>query len=258
MKCSPPFFCSLACTPKHSGLGLIVENAMRFGGSPQYFMSVYREHLYNHLAEYDNGILPNGKVRIAISQLDGSQTNLNNSAVWVVDDFTSRLDLVNAVSASSYIPCISGLDTYTVFRNQPVLDGGYANGFEDFCPGGNVDPEACLKVGTWYVGPLGNFTCDPNFCDCTVPVNDRMDRVKTLYQNDAYVDRWALNVVANRCPPGPPFDQAYNGSAPYPLPDFVPQYSTIPDIHPVRLRVVCSVGGKGDQKDEGRGRAAEI
>jgi hypothetical protein len=222
---------------------MMIDNAMRFYGAPQYFMSVYRERLLNQFARPDAGTLPNGKVRIALSQLDGSQTNLNNSASWIVGDFTSTMDLANAIAGSSYIPCLSGLDTYTVFRNQPVIDGAYGNGFEDFCPGGDV--QACLKLGTWHVGPLGNFTCDPQYCDCATQAADRTDRVKTLYSNDAYVDRWALNIVANRCPPSTN-PAAYAGLDPYPLPDFVPQDSTRPDIHPVRVCVLWA--GKGENR----------
>lgn len=181
-------------------------------------------------------------MRVALSQLDGSKTNLNGSASWVVDDWADRADLVAAIAGSTYIPCLSGLQTFNVFRNQPVIDGGYGNGFEQLCPGGDTSSAACLKLGTWYVGPLGNATCDPVHCDCSRgPDPERNDRVTALYENNPYVDRWALNRVADRCPPAEA-PNAFVGSDPYPLPDFVPQYSTIPDIHPVRtIRTIRTI-----------------
>jgi hypothetical protein len=38
-------------------------------------------------------------------------------------------DLIANLLGTSYLPCYSGPTTYTIFRNQPVLDGAFGNGF---------------------------------------------------------------------------------------------------------------------------------
>lgn len=109
-----------------------------------------------------------------------------------------------------FIPCWTGLTTYTHFRNQPVIDGelgcsrppppplpllpslpstspwrpsvfapagGYANGFKQLCPGGNV--KNCIKVATWYVdGPFANTSCDPERCSSCAPTAERAEPIR--------------------------------------------------------------------------------
>lgn len=71
----------------------------------------------------------------------------------------------------------------TDFRNEPVIDGGFGNGFEELCPGGNTG--AC-KAASWYVDPSVDSTCDPVICEeayktgCTAP--ERSDCVKPIYK----------------------------------------------------------------------------
>ncbi|KAI8472321.1 MAG: hypothetical protein J3K34DRAFT_503879 [Monoraphidium minutum] len=97
-----------------------------------------------------------GRVRVALSQLDGSKPSLENSASWVIDKWSSKGDLIACLRSTDFLPCFIGLTTYDVFRNSPVIDGGYANGFEQLCPGG--DTARCLKVdpagdvASWAVG----------------------------------------------------------------------------------------------------------
>lgn len=71
------------------------------------------------------------KVTIAISQLDSRKTDFNDSAVWLVDQYANDRELASAMTATSHLPCFSGLTTYTVFKGQPVVDGAFANGFEE-------------------------------------------------------------------------------------------------------------------------------
>jgi hypothetical protein len=40
-----------------------------------------------------------------------------------------RADVMSALLATSYLSCFSGPTPYTIFRNQPVMDGGYSTGF---------------------------------------------------------------------------------------------------------------------------------
>jgi hypothetical protein len=128
----------------------------------------------------------NGKVRVALSQLDGSKTVLKDSASWVVNDFADQADLISALTGTDYISCFSGRHTYTLFRNSPVIDGGYGNGFEQLCPNGRTETGACIKVASWFVGDKADATCDATRCKklaiSQCKSNDRTDRVTRLYK----------------------------------------------------------------------------
>lgn len=186
----------------------------------------------------------NGLVRVGISQLDASSTSLNNSATWVVDEWESARDLLSCLTSTDYIPCFTGSSTYTIFRNQPVIDGGYANGFADLCHNGADD---CLKVSSWYVGPLADHTCDSGVCPAAAATNcssaDRTHQVTELYQNGEYVDQWELTQVQQRCP-----GSVFGSLPPYPLPEFVPHSgwndTTIPDIYPGRYNDLPILDGR--------------
>jgi hypothetical protein len=38
-------------------------------------------------------------------------------------------DVVSALVSTTFLPCASGPSTYTIYRNEPTIDGSYANGF---------------------------------------------------------------------------------------------------------------------------------
>lgn len=59
-----------------------------------------------------------------LSQLNAGSVYLNNSAAWPTRKWRSRYDLAGALAGTNYIPCLSGPDTYTTYRNEPVIDGG--------------------------------------------------------------------------------------------------------------------------------------
>lgn len=173
-----------------------------------------------------------GRLRIAISQLNGNQNKtLNDSATWQVDSFKSKLDLIAALAATTYIPCTSGMTSFTTFRNQPVVDGGYSSAFPQLCK----TPDKCLRIATYVVGPLVNETCDPVKCpdasmckgtNASSPGRD--DTITKLYRNGKYVDQWPLNVLRERCP-----TQAWPGEPPSPMPLWVAQeHGMMPHIHP--------------------------
>jgi hypothetical protein len=75
------------------------------------------------------GSAVNNCMRVALSQLDASQTYTNNSASWIVNRWDSRQDVMATLLATNYISCYSGPTVYTYYRNQPVIDGGYSSGF---------------------------------------------------------------------------------------------------------------------------------
>jgi hypothetical protein len=166
--------------------------------------------------------LVNGKVRIGLSQLDATKPSLDNSATWVVSSWNSTQDLVDALTATDMIPCFSDTTAFSIFRNQPVVDGGFANGFEDLCPGGNT--ANCIKVASWVTGPLADQTCDHNVCGASCASVDRpaSSKVYQLYDNPADRSSWAINAV-NKC-------QGTNTIVP--MGAFIPQNSTLPDIYP--------------------------
>lgn len=196
-------------------------------------------HLNIMVDETLNALLPenvtaivNGKVRIAVSQLNANSTHLNGSASWVVSKWSSKADLLSCLMATDHIPCWSSQNVYALFRNQPCVDGGYANGFRQLCK----NASNCLTVSTYYVGQLGDKACDAKLCpqgaqsQC-VNAERREPIVTTLYKNPLLVDQWELNQVVDRCPPGA-YANGTGATDPYPLPDWVPQNQTLPVIHP--------------------------
>lgn len=178
----------LTCVPRssflaHTGIGVIEDIIDYTGPSPHYFNVFILKKFYEYYPDEED--IDFQTVRIAFAQLDASKTSLNNSATWIVDHFSSLRDVASALTCTSYIPCMTGPTTYNLFRNQPVIDGGYSAGLEDLCPGGNT--QNCIKLSSYHVHPSANSTCDPALCPqanltggCTS--GDRMDRVKQLYQ----------------------------------------------------------------------------
>ena len=86
--------------------------------------------------------LVNGKVRIGLSQLDATKPSLDNSATWVVSSWNSTQDLVDALTATVMIPCFSDTTAFSIFRNQPVVDGEHA------CLGGPGSQPCCRPMPT--------------------------------------------------------------------------------------------------------------
>lgn len=116
----------------------------------------------------------------------------------------------------------------------------------------------CIKIGTWYVaGEFAGDTdaCDPVLCKvlhdttpgnkCKVP--ERKDRVRmrngrpaywfSNLRHSRYLDQARINLVSDRCPEFNPFDPTHPYWKEYEpwssMPAYVPQWSTVPDIHPV-------------------------
>lgn len=188
---------------KNLWIDIITACGMRFNGSCTGHLNAL---LDEHLAE----VLPdnvtdsvNGLVRIAVSQLNASQPGLNNTATWVLDEWSSKADLRSAMLSTNWIPCFSGGTTYTIYRNQPVIDGGYSAGFRDLCPSGL---ENCLTVASWHVGDAASQVCDAAKCpssaasSCTSAERPPEEQVFALYENEGYVDQWPIEEVRQRCP----------------------------------------------------------
>jgi hypothetical protein len=199
----------------------------------------------------------NGHVKIAVSQLNAAKTTFEDSASWVISSFVDKRDVIAALTTTNMIPCFSGLSTYGIFRNQPVIDGSFGSGFKELCAG-NADK--CVKVAVWTVGDLASNNCtaacrgEVDFANgCAV---ERRLSVRTrMYNNGKYVDRWPITEVQGRCPWPTASDPLFQGKDPYPLPPHVPQDQVTPDIYPVSeegfllvVGVGCTGGGAGLQK----------
>ncbi|KAI8470321.1 MAG: hypothetical protein J3K34DRAFT_261597 [Monoraphidium minutum] len=194
--------------------------------------SVLAASMFKNLPDNSTTERVNGRVRIAVSQLNASSTSLNNSAAWVIDNWRSKNDLISCLTTTDFLPCWTAPTTYTIYRNQPAFDGGYGNGYEELCPGGTAKSKACLKVAAWIVSPkLADQTCSPTLCAAAAKVNcsypGRLDRIKTLYSNPGYIDEWPIASVRERCP-----TSSWEGEAPNPLPALVPMDTVTPDIMP--------------------------
>lgn len=169
--------------------------------------------------------------------------------MWLVNRFKNDRELASALTASSHIPCFTGKNTFAEFRGQPVIDGGYANGYEQLCREGT---KKCIKVATWYVeGPFvppEDKVCDPTLCPILAQKNcvveERKDRLSMLSRSlpyywlsnnlhSEYLDMANIDLVKDRCNETV-FKRTEKMSDPWPEPAFVPQNSTTPDIHPVR------------------------
>jgi len=186
----------------------------------------------------------NGYVKIAVSQLNAAKKTFEDSASWVISSFVDKRDVIAALTTTNMIPCFSALSTYGIFRNQPVIDGSFGNGFKELCLG---NANKCVKVAAWVVGDLASD-------DCTVACRGEVDfangcaiehrlTVRTqMYKNGKYVDRWPITEVQGRCPWPTASDPLFQGRDPYPLPPHVPQDQVTPDIYPVSF--FCWGGGE--------------
>ncbi|KIZ05966.1 hypothetical protein MNEG_1991 [Monoraphidium neglectum] len=221
----------------------VAECVERWGSCKGHINEVLRERLADCLPD-DAASKVSGRVRVALSQLDAGRTSLNGSASWVVGEWASKADLVSCLTASDHIPCFTGPTLYTMFRNEPVIDGGYANGFEQLCSG---QPE-CLKVSTFHIGALGDSACDAGLCasmaasKCASP--ERREPIpSTLYQrcrrgnrcavpscrrllapaipqNGPLAGQWRIREVAERCGMNATLPVRGGLAGPYPLPDW--------------------------------------
>ena len=101
--------------------------------------------------------------------------------------YSSKADLIEALSATSYVPCGIGANPYKVFRGKPFIDGGYATAIPWECPPQVAgQPERrCVTVAVSQVGPLAQGS----LADC--PRNFSQPRTGPAYEMVKDAD-WAL------------------------------------------------------------------
>ena len=104
---------------------------------------------------------------------------------------------MSSALASSSLACFMMPTTYAIFRNQPVIDGGYAVGLKELCGG-----KPCVGIASYYVGSQhADTTCHTEApYNCTAPCRspERTKLVKKLYRNTKLVDQWVIKNVENR------------------------------------------------------------
>jgi len=93
-----------------------------------------------------------GRLAVWVTQLDASSPSPTNGAPWALSSFTSRDDIVNAVVASSYLPCWTGDEPFATLHGAPALDGGFSTDFAQMCGPESVEG-GCVRVSAGVVGP---------------------------------------------------------------------------------------------------------
>ena len=91
------------------------------------------------------------------SAADIADDKLGGASPWTISSFSSPTDVVNAVSSSSFLPCWSAPVPFYVYKNKPVIDGGFSAGFGDLCAAalnGTATGTQCVRVaGSAFIGP---------------------------------------------------------------------------------------------------------
>ena len=94
-------------------------------------------------------------------------TEVDNRA-RVLAPYSSKQDLIDAMSATCYVPCGIGANPYKLFRGKAYIDGGYATAIPWECPPQIPGQPAkrCVTVAVSQVGPLSKGSlaeCPRNF-----------------------------------------------------------------------------------------------
>jgi hypothetical protein len=105
----------------------------------------------------------------------------------VLAPYSSKADLLHALSATSYVPCGIGANPYKLFRGRPFIDGGYATAIPWECPPqlAGQPEKRCVTVAVSQVGPLSKGS----LLDC--PRNFSQPRTGPAYEEVKAAD-WAL------------------------------------------------------------------
>lgn len=154
---------------------------------------------------------------------------------------------------------------YRMYRGQPVIDGGFANGFDQLCPKGG-----CITVASWHVGQQANHTCNPAACGrfasvgrCSAP--ERQGTIpRQLFQNDGPPNAWALASIGRQCVNSSTADVDHTQCSAellhntLPLPDFVPHNQSLPDIHPGKYAPLPTFNGRQLLACEWQGWAMQL
>ena len=92
--------------------------------------------------------------------------------------YTSKLDVADAVIASSYVPCNLGPQPAGLFRGRGWIDGGASTSMDDVCASLKAMGEQCAKVIALQVGP---GSPNPSNAGCPPPDAPTTPRTGPLY-----------------------------------------------------------------------------
>lgn len=83
--------------------------------------------LYTRLRDFLEGFLPKNAHRLARGRVKISLTTFPEKKNWLVTDFNTRNELINAIIASSFIPVYAGFKDLPKFRGKRCCDGGFTS-----------------------------------------------------------------------------------------------------------------------------------
>lgn len=115
------------------------------------------------------------------SAADITDDKLRGASPWAISSFATPADVVGAVSSSSFLPCWSAPIPFYVYKNKPVIDGGFSTDFAAMCAAalnGTAEGTECVRVA-WsaVIGPFvkpGN--ADRSGKSCELPHFRRRSR----------------------------------------------------------------------------------
>ena len=121
------------------------------------------------------------------SAADIADEKLHGASPWPVSTFTSPSDVVGAVSSSSFLPCWSAPLPFYVYKNKPVIDGGFSTDFGMMCAAalnGTKSGTECVRVAaSGILGPNvkpGNN--DRSGRSCEIPSKKKKLSLRKLLQ----------------------------------------------------------------------------
>lgn len=94
----------------------------------------------------------NGRLTVAVAQLNAFEPSLRGSATWMISSWTSKEDLLDTMIASASIPCYnlpsntSAPGIYAILRGQPVRTPAIAAGGGGSWGRGAQQLPACLPA----------------------------------------------------------------------------------------------------------------
>lgn len=109
----------------------------------------------------------NSRLHLWASQVDPRQGTILPPSPRAHDlyPYTSRLDLAQAATASSYVPCSIGVKVADYYRESAWIDAGAATALDYLCESFQPSAAQCIPVIAVVVGPGSpdqSFdTCDP-------------------------------------------------------------------------------------------------
>jgi hypothetical protein len=122
----------------------------------------------NAMLDDDAAKLFSEKVFYWAAEINPADPTEADSRARLLAPYADKADLVEALSATCYVPCGIGANPYKLFRGRPYIDGGYATAIPWECPPQEPGKprRRCVTVAVSQVGPLAKGSlseCPRNF-----------------------------------------------------------------------------------------------